>query len=356
MMSRVRRFVIQHEDAPALTEIRFVAQLEVVGPRGPRGWREQRVGLLRPAAHAVGHPLVVGVHLLLADGAGERPGEVGQVVADRIVVLAVERADALPAVARGVIRDADARRERPVEGEDVRAVGGDVREAFRADPEVERQVAAGAERVLHEEAQPVGARRLRAQLGLHEPVVVDAAVRIPRRAAVHEACRELVRGDRPVDVAVVQRVEGRPVRQPVHGADEAAVVAAVRRVELRAAEAARAQGAGGEPGQRRGQRCVQAAIVHGVAEVGVPQQLDAAVNRMVADLHDRGALVPLGVALVHIVEPEAPELLVLRECARPPRGRRCCCADRAPPRSRTLPRCACCTTPRPVPGPTAGCS
>ena len=90
---------VQHHEAAPLAEIGLVAHLEVVGPRPLRGRREQRVGLLRTAPHAVGHPLVVGVHLLFAYRAAERAGEVGQVVADRVVVAAVVRADALQAVA-----------------------------------------------------------------------------------------------------------------------------------------------------------------------------------------------------------------------------------------------------------------
>ena len=85
----------------------LLAQLDIVGPWRLRGRREQRVGLLRAAPHAVGHPLVVHIDLFFADRPAEGPREVGQVVPDRIVVLAVERADPLPAGARRVVRYAE---------------------------------------------------------------------------------------------------------------------------------------------------------------------------------------------------------------------------------------------------------
>ena len=57
---------VQHHEAAPLSEIRLVAQLKIVRPRRLCGWRKQRVGLLRPAPHAVRHPLVIGVYLLFS--------------------------------------------------------------------------------------------------------------------------------------------------------------------------------------------------------------------------------------------------------------------------------------------------
>ena len=51
-------------------------------------------------------------------------------------------------------------------------------------------------------------------------------------------------------------------------------------------------------------------VEHGVAQVRVAHELEAAVKGVPAGLHDRGRLVAVGVALVEVVEPEAAELLV----------------------------------------------
>ena len=83
----------------------LVAQLDIVGPWRLRGRREQRVGLLRAAPHAVGHPLVVHIDLFFADRPAEGPREVGQVVPDRIVGTVATNYPTPEKKDRGIYRD-----------------------------------------------------------------------------------------------------------------------------------------------------------------------------------------------------------------------------------------------------------
>ena len=169
--------------------------------------------------------------LLFDDRAGERAGEVRHVVADRVVVAAVVRRHLLAAVAVHVVHRAQARRELPVEGEDVLAGGGEVLPPLGAEAEVEGQPVE-RELVLHEEAEALRVQCPAARRGLEVAVVVDRAVRgcpravedqrpsraRPARSSRRGSCRtrcrsapdpapRVNRADEPVEVARVDDVE-----------------------------------------------------------------------------------------------------------------------------------------------------
>ena len=164
--------VVERVEAHVVAEVDRVAELQVVGVRRLRGRREERVLHRRAAARAVGHVLVErrDVDLLFDDRAGERAGEVGHVVADRVVVTAVERRQLVAAVAEEVVGRADARRELPREGVDVGAGRGEVLPPLGAQADVQRQPVE-RDLILDEEAEPLREGFLRAGGGLEVAVV-----------------------------------------------------------------------------------------------------------------------------------------------------------------------------------------
>src|SRR3546814_3327962 len=91
-------------------------QHEFVRVRRLGGRREDRVAR---AARAEGQPAVAQEDLLVVHRARAGAGEVGHVVADRIVVATIEAPDLAAAVTHQVVDHAQPRRELPVEGEDL---------------------------------------------------------------------------------------------------------------------------------------------------------------------------------------------------------------------------------------------
>src|SRR3546814_1722508 len=83
-------------------------------------------------------PAVAQEDLLVVHRARAGAGEVGHVVADRIVVATIEAPDLAAAVTHQVVDHAQPRRELPVEGEDLLAEGVEVAPLLGADAGIDR--------------------------------------------------------------------------------------------------------------------------------------------------------------------------------------------------------------------------